>query len=324
MNWDNLTKKKAKLDYHRPLSRELVENLKRWFTVELTYTSNAIEGNTLTRRETAVVLEKGLTVSGKSLVEHLEATNHAKALQMVLQLAQGKTEDLTEHTILNLHEAILRGIDDGNAGCYRSIAVRISGSMVVLPNPVKVPDLMARLTREIVRAQNSHPVELAAEAHYQLVTIHPFVDGNGRTARLLMNLILMQNGYPPALIRKRDRLRYIKSLEQAQIGGSKEDYYRIIAEAVNRSFGVYLEALSTDEEPAKPTTELLRIGQLAKMTGETSATLRFWTKEGLLEVAERTDAGYQLYKGSTVERVQSIRRLQGERFTLMEIRAKLS
>jgi Fic family protein len=324
MNWENLTKKKAKLDHYRPLSRELVENLERWFTVELTYTSNAIEGNTLTRRETAVVLEKGLTVSGKSLVEHMEATNHAKALQMVLQLAQGKTEDLTEHTILNLHEAILRGIDDGNAGCYRSIAVRISGSMVVLPNPVKVPDLMTRLTREIIRRQNSHPVELAADAHYQLVTIHPFVDGNGRTARLLMNLILMQNGYPPALIRKRDRLRYIKSLEQAQIGGSKEDYYKIIAEAVNRSFGVYLEALSTDEEPAKPTTELLRIGQLAKMTGETSATLRFWTKEGLLEVAERTDAGYQLYKGSMVERVQSIRRLQGERFTLMEIRAKLS
>ena len=319
MNWDKLTERKAKLDGYRPLPAELVKNLEQWFIVELTYTSNAIEGNTLTRKETAVVVEKGLTVSGKSLVEHLEATNHANALQKVLNLAQGKTKDLTEHAILDIHETILRGIDDRNAGHYRSITVRISGSMVVLPNPVKVPDLMTRFTQDIAGARKLHPVELAAEAHYQLVTIHPFVDGNGRTARLLMNLILMQNGYPPALIRKRDRLRYIKSLEQAQLGGSKEDYYKIIAEGVDRSFEVYLKALSQDEEPGKPTTELLRIGQLAKLTGESNATLRFWTKEGLLEVADTTDAGYQLYDPSMAERVQEIRRLQGDRYTLKEI-----
>jgi len=136
-------------------------------------------------------------------------------------------------------------------------------------------------------------------------------------------LILMQNGYPPALIRKRDRLRYIKSLEQAQLGGSKEDYYRIVAAAVDRSFDVYLKALSPDEAPAKPSRELLRIGQLAKRMGETNATLRFWTKEGLLEVNETTDAGYQLYDPAMAERIQEIRRLQGERYTLKEIKGKL-
>jgi len=321
MNWGRLTTKKVKLDSFRPLPPELVKNLEQWFIIELTYTSNAIEGNTLTRKETAVVVEKGLTVSGKSLVEHLEATNHAKALQKVLKLAQGKTKDLTEHSVLDVHETILRGIDDSHAGHYRSIAVRISGSMVVLPNPVKVPDLMSRFTQEITGAQKLHPVELAAEAHYQLVTLHPFIDGNGRTARLLMNLILMQNGYPPALIRKRDRLRYIKSLEQAQLGGSKEDYYKIVGEAVDRSFDVYLKALSQEEEVAKPAPELLRIGQLAKLTGETNATLRFWTKEGLLEVADTTDAGYQLFDPSMIELIQEIRRLQGERCTLKEIKA---
>jgi Fic family protein len=324
MNWEKLTEKKAKLDACRPLPPELVQNLEQWFIVELTYTSNAIEGNTLTRKETAVVVEKGLTVSGKSLVEHLEARNHANALQKVLKLAEGKTEDLTEHSVLDVHETILRGIDDRNAGRYRSIAVRISGSLVVLPNPVKVPDLMSKCIEEITASGKPHAVELAAEAHYQLVTIHPFVDGNGRTARLLMNLILMQNGYPPALIRKRDRLRYIKSLEKAQLGGSKEDYYNIIAEAVDRSFDIYLKALSQDEEPARPMTERLKIGQLAKLTGETNATLRFWTKEGLLEVAETTDAGYQLYDPSMADRAQEIRRLQGERYTLKEIVAKLS
>lgn len=324
MNWEMLAEKKTKLDGYRPLPPDLVKNLEQWFIVELTYTSNAIEGNTLTRKETAVVVEKGLTVSGKSLVEHLEATNHASALQTVLKLAEGKTKDLTEHAILDIHETILKGIDDGNAGHYRTIPVRISGSMVILPNPVKVPNLMTRFTKDITGARNWHPVALAAEAHYQLVTIHPFVDGNGRTARLLMNLILMQNGYPPALIRKRDRLRYIKSLEQAQLGGSKEDYHRIVAAAVDRSFDVYLKALSQDEEPSKPRRELLRIGQLAKLTGETNATLRFWTKEGLLEANETTDAGYQLYDPVMAERVQEIRQLQGERYTLKEIKSALT
>ena len=325
MNWEMLTEKKAKLDGFRPLPSALVRNLEQWFIVELTYTSNAIEGNTLTRKETAIVVEKGLTVSGKSLVEHLEATNHARALKKMVSLAGSKTQRLTENEILDIHETVLRGIDDENAGRYRAVRGRISGSRVVLPNPIKVPDLMAQFIGMIKGAKSMHPVELAAEAHYQLVTIHPFADGNGRTARLLMNLILMQNGYPPALIRKRDRLRYINSLEQAQLGGSKADYYKIIADAVNRSFDIYFQALSDeDEDPVVNSEEkLLRIGQLAKLTGETNATLRFWTKEGLLEIAATTDAGYQLYGMKMVGRVKEIRSLQGERYTLREIRVKI-
>lgn len=327
MNFEKLTAKKARIDRQRPLPPELVQNLEQWFLVELTFTSNAIEGNTLTRRETAVVVEKGLTVSGKSLVEHLEATNHAAALRGIMELAGGKTSDLSEGTVLNIHNTILRGIDDGNAGHYRSIPVRISGSEVILPNPRKVPDRMARFIRDITTADDLHAVELAAEAHYQLVTIHPFVDGNGRTARLLMNLILMQHGYPPALIRKRDRLRYIGSLEKAQLGGSKEDYHKIIAAAVDRSLDIYLKALSDgpdviSQAPAPPA--LLRIGQLATATGESNATLRYWTKEGLLEVADRTEANYQLYAPDMVRQVARIRELQAQRFTLKEIKAKLS
>jgi Fic family protein len=323
VNWGKLTESKARLDGHRPLPPELVRNLEQWFTVELTYSSNAIEGNTLTRKETAVVLEKGLTVSGKTLVEHLEATNHARALEQMRKLAEGETKNLTEHDILAIHETILRGIDDTHAGHYRSVSVRISGSTVILPNPMKVPDLMARFIADITGSSERHPVELAAEAHYQLVSIHPFVDGNGRTARLLMNLILMQNGYPPALIRKRDRLRYIQSLEKAQLGDSKEDYYKIIAEATARSFDIYLKALSQNEEPMVA-PGLLRIGQLAKMTGETNATLRFWTGEGLLPIADTTDSGYHLYSRAMIERVGKIRQLQRARFTLREIAAKLS
>jgi Fic family protein len=327
MNWDSLTKKKARLDGYRPLPPELIQNLEQWFLIELTYTSNAIEGNTLTRKETAVVVEKGLTVSGKSLVEHLEATNHAKALRVILKLAESKPSDLDENDILNIHNTILKGIDDDNAGHYRSIPVRISGSQVVLPNYRKVPDMMTALVEEIRQMRKAHPVELAAEAHYRLVTIHPFVDGNGRTARLLMNLILMQNGYPPALIRTRDRLKYIKSLEQAQLGGSKSDYYQIISDAVNRSLDIYLNALTENEHPLQEQAEgpsLLRIGALAKHTGESNPTIRYWTKEGLLEVADTTASGYQLYSRSMIDRVHLIRELQSQRLTIKEIRAKIA
>jgi Fic family protein len=324
VKWDSLTEKKRQLDQFRPLPKELVANLENWFRVELTYTSNALEGNTLTRQETAVVVEKGLTIGGKSLVEHLEATNHAAALDKVVQIAQSATADITEHTILDLHSTILHGIDDANAGRYRSIAVRISGSIVVLPNPLKVPTLMADFVKEMGTRSDLHPVELAAEAHYQLVTIHPFIDGNGRTARLLMNLLLIKKGYPPALIRKRDRVPYLKALEKAQLGGSKEDYYEIISKAVSRSFDIYFNALDPELVPLQKPTPLLRIGQLAKLTGEPHATLRHWIKEGMLEFSETTGAGYQLFDPEMVERAKLIRHLQSERQTLAEIRKHIA
>ena len=195
----------------------LARNLDGWFRVELTYTSNAIEGNTLGRRETALVVEKGLTVGGKSLLEHMEAVNHARALDWVKKQAKRRPHSLTEEDILQIQYLIMKGIDDLNAGRYRVTPVRISGSAVALPNPRKVPDLMAGFAKWLKLATGLHPVELAAEAHYRLVTIHPFTDGNGRTARLLMNMILLMSGYPAAIIRKRDRLDYIDSLEKAQL-----------------------------------------------------------------------------------------------------------
>ncbi|MEM1157964.1 MAG: Fic family protein [Verrucomicrobiota bacterium] len=327
MNFDELTVKKEQIDQFRPLPPALVKNLEEWFTIELTYTSNALEGNTLTRKETAAVVEKGLTIGGKTLVEHLEATNHAKALKEVMALAAAPTTDLTESHILTIHNTILRGIDDTHAGCYRSIPVRISGSEVILPNPMKVPDHMQAFISTLAQSSDLHPVELAAKAHYELVTIHPFVDGNGRTARLLMNLILLQHGYPPALIRKRDRLKYISALEQAQLGGSIDPYHRIIYEAANRSLDIYLNALTGKEEPTPtPNAErpLLKIGQLAKQCGESNATIRFWTQKGLLQVADTTASGYQLYSPAMIERIKTIRELQAKRYSLHEICTQIS
>ena len=242
MIYDELTKKKKQLDSYEPLPEALIHNLNDWFCVELTYTSNAIEGNTLTRHETALVIEKGMTSSGKSLVEHLEATNHVHALKWVRDQSQRSPQTINEKDVLHIQSIILRGIDDINSGCYRRIPVRIAGSLVVLPNPHKVSDLMKSFIGSFKHSQNLHPVELASEAHYQLVTIHPFVDGNGRTARLLMNMILLMTGYPLAIIRKTDRLAYINSLEKAQLSKSKDDYLKLIFDAVDRSLDIYLQA----------------------------------------------------------------------------------
>ncbi len=325
MNWKSLDLKKKRLDGLRPLKPELVRNLEEWFRVELTYTSNAIEGNTLTRQETAVVLEKGLTVGGRTVQEHLEATNHAKALDWLKERLAEPKPGLGEKEILQLHEMILKGIDDHNAGRYRNVMVRISGSTVILPNARKVPGLMGEFASWLKSSLKLHPAERAAEAHYRLVTIHPFVDGNGRTARLLMNLMLMQGGFPPAFIRTRERITYLNSLEKAQLGGSKDDYEKLMAKTIDRSLDIYLNA-SQGKVPFKETqtgSNLLRIGELSQKTGESVATLRHWTKEGLLNPADHTEKGYTLYEANAVERVKQIRDKQSQRLSLREIKRDL-
>ena len=325
MNYDKIQLKKEELDSFRPLPVELVKNLDDWFRVELTYTSNAIEGNTLTRRETALVVEKGLTVGGKSIVEHLEATNHASAFEWVREQSQRRPHEIEVGDILRIHEIVLKGIDDAHAGRFRSVGVRVSGSRVVFPNPMKVPDLMDEFCRWLKEKPEVHPIELAAEAHYRLVTIHPFVDGNGRTARLLMNMILLMEGYPSAIIRKRDRLSYIDALETGQTGGSKDGYLKLIKASVNRSLNIYIKAVRGEEDSSiQDDDTLIKIGELAKRAGETNSTIRHWTKAGLLQVAEIRPSGYQMYSLDMLNRIEKIKEMKARRLTLGEIRDQLN
>lgn len=320
-----LSQKKQQLERFQPLPPELLKNLDQWYMVELTYTSNAIEGNTLSRIETALVIEKGITVEGKTIREHLEAVNHAEAWNYVKSLTTKKRQDLTEKDILGIHRLILAKIDDTNSGRYRDVPVRIAGSRVILPNPVKVPDLMNEFMSWLTTVAKNHPVLMAAEAHYRMVTIHPFTDGNGRMARLLMNMLLMQAGYPAAIIRKEDRRQYINSIEKAQLGGSSEDFYCFIEDAVERSLDIYLEAVKETVSFQAKKSQLLKIGELAKRTRETVHTIRYWTQEGLLQVKELTPGGYQLYEPSIADKVKQIRRLQKEaRLTLLEIKQRLT
>lgn len=328
-----LISKKHKLDNLKPLAPELLTQLEDWLRVELTYSSNAIEGNTLTRIETAEVIEKGIgaTIPGKPLKDQLEAINHAKALEFIKQLAQEITghQFITQEHIKTIHKIILGGIDDKWAGKYRQTDVLIRGSNVELPGPFRVPSLMQNFIRWLKEQQETHPVIIAALAHYKFVSIHPFIDGNGRTGRLLMNLILILNGYPVAVVRNEERTEYLNALETAQTKNDLQSFLNLIENAVERSLDAYInasEGRSTMEHlsPAPETYKLLKIGQLAKVTGKTVSTLRFWTKEGLLQVEKRTQGGYQLYGQSMVEQAKKIRRLQDEkRLSIAEIKQNL-
>lgn len=319
-----IDQKRKALDRHRPFAPEFSKNIEEWFRIELTYTSNAIEGNTLTRQETALVVEKGQTVAGKTLVEQLEAVNHARAWDFISTLRGQSRKEITEKTLLNIHAIILRSIDDENAGVYRRVPVRIAGSMVVMPNPLKVSTLMQEMVQWLHGDLAAHSATMAADAHLQFVSIHPFVDGNGRTGRLLMDLLLMQSGLPPALIRKEDRLEYIKSIESSQLGHGTANYYHVIYTAIIRSMDEILKLLEGNDTILKTQPDkLLKIGELAKATSETTSTIRHWTKEGLLQEAKRTEGGYHLYSSAMILRIAEIRRLQTEeRLTLTELRER--
>lgn len=236
-----IIQKKEELDKFRPLPLELEKNLEEWFKIELTYTSNAIEGNTLTRQETALVVEKGITVEGKTINEHLEAKNTAEAYDFIKTLLDKK--EISENDILDIHKIILQKIDDQNAGKYRNTAVRIAGSETILPNPIKVPELMSEFVKWLNQSADEHPVKLALDAHFKFVSIHPFADGNGRTARHLMNLILKKNDYVPIFISKEERKKYVTSLEKGQVTGDLSDYYNLMFEAEGKALNVYLDAV---------------------------------------------------------------------------------
>ena len=224
---------KALIDSHRPLAVEEVKELDAYFRIGTTYTSNALEGNTLTLSETKVLLEDGLTVGGKPIRDCYEAVGHAHAYDYMLEIARGEPFVFCEDMILRLHKLFFQGIDAEKAGVYRSTQVFITGTEYVPPRATEVPDLMRGLVDALNdKWESLHPVRLAAFAHRKLVDIHPFTDGNGRTARLLMNLILINRGYQIASIPPVLRLEYIHALQMAQRekNPSDEAFIKLVAE----------------------------------------------------------------------------------------------
>ena len=214
-----------------------VDSLKR----ELDSKSPMPKDTLKTLRETQVVLE-GITVGGKSIKEHLEAINHEKAILFLDDLVKDN-EPISEWNIKNIHQLILKDIDNENAGRYRKENVTIKGATHIPPDYLKVPELMEKLILTYNTWSEYHPIIQAALLHGELVKIHPFVDGNGRTSRLLMNLDLMNSGYNPVIIKKESRLKYYEALDKAHTTGNYTDFVKLVTKLEVEMLKKYLELL---------------------------------------------------------------------------------
>ena len=266
--------------------------LEKWLKTELSYTSNAIEGNTLTRKETQLVIEENLTSSSKPLKNYIEAVNHAKAFCKILEIIENNTK-IDEKTILDIHRTILIGLDDTNAGFYRNCRVRILGSNTILPNPLKVPELMEDFYKWLYDNLDDEPIT-AIMAHLKFVSIHPFTDGNGRTARLLMNALLLKYGYAPIIVRPTDRKKYLSAIENYQTNYNEETYIKLMLRILNRSMKIAINMFEIQTTELQ--NELLTISKYAKYRGVPTSTIRYWIEIGKIKPKSYTNAGYMLFE----------------------------
>lgn len=237
---------KARFSTLRPLPVEALRKIEDALAIEYTYESNRIEGNTLTLQETELVVNEGVTIAGKSMREHLEAINHVEAIGYIRDFAKQDIE-ISERTIKEIHALVLHGINRENAGRYRIVPVMISGSGHVPPQPYligkQMEDFMIKF-RELETGK-VHPVLIAAYLHDELVRIHPFIDGNGRTSRLLMNLYLLRNGYTLVNLKGSDdaKIVYYKALETSHVDKCPETFQKLVAAAEKASLERYLTIL---------------------------------------------------------------------------------
>ncbi len=276
-----LEEKLAKLNKLRPLPKSAVQKLREKFQIEMTYNSNAIEGNSLTLRETFLVINEGITIKGKPLKDHLEAKDHHAALEYLYDLIdKDKKHTVSEMLIKNLHQIILQETDKEWAGRYRNANVIIGGAKHTPPDALQVPQKMHDLMRWLIAQKDKmNIIELAALLHHKLVHIHPFFDGNGRTARLAMNLFLMQAGYPLVVILKNDRKKYYNVLQKAD-SGLYEPLVKFIAQSVERTFDIYLKTLT----PATIKQEkFVTLVEISKTTPFSAKYLNLLARQGKLE-----------------------------------------
>ena len=251
----DVDRQQAQIAALRPLDSYDLKQLKEYYRIGLTYSSNALEGNSLTLTETKIVLEDGITIGGKPLKEHYEAAGHSEAFDLLCRLS--KNSSITEDDIKNLHKLFYYRIDAEHAGVYRDRAVVITGTDFVPPPPTAVAREMEKFAQSLPALKEQlHPVHYAARLHGELVNVHPFVDGNGRTARLLMNLALMQSGYPITVIPPVVKGDYITAISDTNKGDYRrlDNFLSCMVWEAQRDYLRLFKALnpeSPQEEPAK-------------------------------------------------------------------------
>lgn len=276
-----IMEKFAKLNEKRPLPPEIVRKLNEQFALEMTYNSNAIEGNSLTLKETAWVIQDGLTIKGKPMKDHLEARDHYDALSYLYNLIEHDSNtNISEVLIRSIHQLVVRETEQSTAGMYRTGNVIITGSNHIPPDVSEIPLLMGELIMWVNENKNElHPIELASIVHHKLVSIHPFFDGNGRTARVIMNLLLLKEGYPLVTVLKNDRKKYYQALSKADLG-EYSSFVRFTAQAVERSLNMYLKIVSPSIDKSE---RFLPLSEIAKLTSYSGDYLNLLARTGKIE-----------------------------------------
>lgn len=268
---NRILEKKRELDAARPLPSEIVRKLHEQMQIEYTYNSNAIEGNTLSLRETQLVIEEGITVSRKSLREVLEAKNHPEAITYVEELSK---RSILEEDVLKVHELLLKGVDE-TAGSYRTGQVRITGADFMPPSPQQIKSTIAKTLEWLhMNPDELRPIELAAAFHHKLVYVHPFFEGNGRVARLLMNCVLLRSSYPFVVILRNDRGRYYRTLREAD-HGNLSPFVNFVARCVERSLNLYLTAIGN--------RTVISLEEASKLTGLNQEYLSLLARKGNID-----------------------------------------
>ncbi len=247
--------KKVRLSQMRPIPAIAMERLRESLMMEWTYHSNGIEGNALTLQETRIILSDGLTVGGKSLREHFETLNHHEAIQVLETMVNSKYR-MKSKDILHIHELVLQRIEKEYAGRYRNAGVRITGANFTPPNALKVDALMDELIDWVNEEKELPLIVRATIFHHRMVWIHPFFDGNGRTVRLMFNLILMSAGYSPAIILQQDRKKYYDALNKGN-QGNYEKLVLLVLQALERSLDIYLSHLDNTHDGYRPISDIV-------------------------------------------------------------------
>jgi len=277
-----IEEKKKRLQELRPLDKHQLMLLKKEMEIEYIYNSTTIEGNSLTLNETRLVLEEGITIKGKPLREHFDVINQKEAMEKLEKWVKERRAIIKEDDILELHRITLKGISNMWAGKYKTVQNRVLGSSVKRTPPYMVREEMEGLVHFINKnPEKLHIIELAAVAHQILAKIHPFLDGNGRCARLLSNMILMKNGYPPNTILNKERKKYFETIEKAHLG-NKIPFVNFFAKSLERMLDLYLNALV----PTTKNNELLPLSTLAKETPYSQEYLSLLVRKGRLSAVK--------------------------------------
>ncbi len=273
--------KKKKLDSLKPLPKDAVKRIIEDIRLRHTYHSDAIEGNTLTLQETKLILEEGVTIGGKSLKDHIEAKNDAEAFDLMMELANSKKK-ISQEIIQKIHDFVMKGILQ-NLGQYRTENVTITGAKIRPPSYLKIVKLMDEYIQNIEKLK-LQTIKKASFIHHEFVRIHPFIDGNGRVARLLTNFYLIKNGYPPIVIQKEDRKKYYRLLNKAD-QGNLSDFATFLARSVNESIQYYLSSFIDEER-------LVSLSDLSKKSDYSQEYLSLRARQGKLDAVKIENVWY--------------------------------